>query len=95
MVFEWDEQKEQKNISKHGIDFSLAAHVFFDENRIEYYDEMHSIDEDRYITIGLINDKITVLFVAYTERDESIRIISARMANGKERKKYYDCQKEY
>ena len=55
MIFEWDDSKEQINIIKHGIDFSTAAHVFHDENRIEFYDEAHSEYEDRYITIGQIN----------------------------------------
>lgn len=52
MLFEWDDAKEKINISKHGIDFSTAALVFNDENRIEKYDELHSDSEDRYITIG-------------------------------------------
>ena len=52
MLFEWDDVKEKINIAKHGIDFGTAALVFRDENRIEFYDEAHSTDEDRYITIG-------------------------------------------
>ena len=55
MQFEWDDIKEQKNIHKHGIDFSTAALAFTDTNRIEYFDDNTSINEDRYITIGLIN----------------------------------------
>ena len=55
MLFEWDDVKEKINIAKHGIDFGTAALVFRDENRIEFYDEAHSTDEDRYITIGQIN----------------------------------------
>lgn len=47
MNFEWNEEKEKINISKHGIDFSTAALVFNDYNRIEKYDEAHSINEDR------------------------------------------------
>ena len=47
MIFEWDESKERINISKHGIDFSTAALVFGDDNRIEKYDESHSMTEDR------------------------------------------------
>ena len=45
MEFEWDEEKEQKNISKHHIDFTMAAKVFFDENVIVRYDEIHSVNE--------------------------------------------------
>jgi hypothetical protein len=52
MTFEYDEDKNQKNIKKHGISFKTAARVFFDYDRIEMYDEENSIDEDRYDTIG-------------------------------------------
>ena len=51
MLFEWDDEKARANIKKHGIDFETAARVFADENRLEIYDEEHSEDEDRYITI--------------------------------------------
>ena len=52
MVFEYDEEKNRKNVQKHGISFRNAARVFFDYDRIELYDEEHSDDEDRYDTIG-------------------------------------------
>lgn len=52
MDFEYDEEKNQKNILKHGIPFKIAARVFFDYERIELYDESHSEDEERYDTIG-------------------------------------------
>lgn len=52
MHFEYDEDKNQKNIRKHHIDFRSAARVFFDYDRIEYFDERHSEDEDRFDTIG-------------------------------------------
>ncbi len=55
MVFEYDEEKNQKNIQKHGISFRNAARVFFDYDRIEFYDEEHSDDEERYDTIGDIS----------------------------------------
>lgn len=90
MKFEWDDNKEQKNIAKHGLDFSTAVLVFGDENRIEMYDEAHSETEDRYITIGAINGVVTVLYVVYTERSEAIRIISARCATWREKEVYYD-----
>ena len=51
MVFEYDEEKNQKNIQKHGISFKSAARIFFDYDRIEFYDEEHSTEEDRYNTI--------------------------------------------
>ena len=86
LKFEWDEEKAKRNLKKHGIPFELAAKVFLDENRIEIYDEAHSIEEDRYITIGLAGE---VLFVVYTERHPQIRLISARLATARERKVYY------
>ncbi len=90
MQFEWDDKKEKINIAKHGIDFSTAARVFKDNNRLELYDEAHSDTEDRYITIGLIDEVAYVVMVVYTEREEIIRLISARRATNRERKMYYD-----
>lgn len=86
LEFEWDEEKAKINLKKHGILFETAVKVFLDENRIEIYDEEHSMDEDRYITIGLAGE---VLFVVYTERHPQIRLISARLATARERKVYY------
>lgn len=89
MVFEWDENKEKINLAKHGIDFSTAALVFGDVNRIEMFDAVHSEYENRYITIGEIHGVAIVLLVVYTERGETIRLISARKATKQERRKYY------
>jgi hypothetical protein len=85
--FEWDEDKNQRNFEKHGIDFETAMLVFNDMQRIEIYDFEHSTEEDRYNTIGMVND---VLFVVYTERKDNIRLISARLATKTERSLYYD-----
>ncbi len=63
LKFEWDEDKSRLNLKKHGIDFETAILVFNDMERIEIYDLEHSIKEDRYNTIGMVND---VLFVVYT-----------------------------
>ena len=82
MLFEYDPEKNRKNIEKHGISFKSAARVFFDYDRIELYDEAHSEEEDRYDTIGDTSaGNLTVignlqdthrvddiLFVVYTER---------------------------
>ena len=83
LLFEYDPDKNRKNIEKHGISFKNAAHVFFDYDRIELYDEAHSEDEDRYDTIGVVSaGNLTIignlwrdthgvediLFVVYTER---------------------------
>ena len=83
--FEWDDEKYQINIKKHGIRFETAARVFVDEYMIDDYDLEHS-DEDRIKVIGKVEK---VLVVIYTERTEKLRIISARLANKKERNDYY------
>lgn len=85
MQFEWDDEKEKKNIKKHGISFRIAAHVFDDDMRIELFDEEHSITEERFITIGLVDRIITVV---YTDRTDAIRIISARRATPEEERRY-------
>lgn len=90
MQFEWDSEKEKINIIKHGIDFTTAARVFNDTNRLELYDEAHSEVEERYITIGIIDEVAYLVMVVYTERREAIRLISARKATNQERKMYYD-----
>ena len=104
MVFEYDEEKNQKNIKKHGLPLSLGARVFFDDYRVELYDTAHSNEERRYDVIGsstagigyIENDEI--LFVVYTERDkitdegteiDVTRLISVRLANNFERGVYY------
>ena len=84
-LFEWDYEKEQRNIKIHKISFETARLVFNDNNRIELFDINHSGAEDRIITIGKV-DK--VLFVVYTERGEKTRIISARAATKAERRLY-------
>ena len=86
MGFEWDEEKATINFRKHGIAFKTATRVFQDENRLVIYDDEHSRDEDRYITIGKVKN---MLFVIYVERAENIRIISARLATKKEKEMYY------
>ncbi len=85
-LVEWDDNKNKINIRKHGISFETAALVFADEERIEYYDKLHSLDEDRYVVLGCVQG---ILYVVYTMRGEAARLISARMATATERKIYY------
>ena len=61
-----------------------------DENRLEIFDEENSTDEERYITIGIIQQEPVVIYAVYTERGQKIRLISARKATNRERKMYYD-----
>ena len=85
--FEWDESKNNINRAKHKIDFMDAVQVFFDEHRTSKIDSRHDYGESRYQVIGMSNER--VLFVVYTERSENtIRVISARKANKKERAAY-------
>jgi len=86
-MFEWDAAKEEQNISKHKLDFRTASRVFLDPLLLEFEDD-RGYDEIRWNVIGVIDGR--VIFVTYTERDESIRIISARGAEPHERKRYYD-----
>ena len=95
LTFEWDEDKEKKNIKKHGVNFSIAARIFFDDNLLQEYDPFHSDDEDRYIAIGAApnSGQLLILTVSVTERGEQmerIRIISARKATNQERSIYYE-----
>jgi uncharacterized DUF497 family protein len=85
MEFEWDSEKEKKNIELHGISFSTAKFVFDDSERWERYDSEHSGKEDRWQSLGLVDQ---VLFVVYTERGGYTRIISARAADRNERRTY-------
>lgn len=87
MEFEWDEEKNTINKVKHNISFEIAAHVFDDPEYIEMFDFEHSTNEDRYIAIGKVRD---ILFVVFTERKDTIRLISARRATASERRLYYD-----
>lgn len=87
MQFEWDADKAAMNLKKHGVRFETAALVFNDENRIEFFDTAHSDYEDRYNTIGKVDE---ILFVVYTERKALTRIISARIATPAERRMYDD-----
>jgi uncharacterized protein len=84
--FSWDDKKDRANQRKHGISFCLAALVFSDENRKEQLDES-SLDEERWITIGLVDGQEIV--VVYTIRDGMTRLISARGADKYEREDYW------
>ena len=92
MLFEWDEEKNKINRKKHGVDFYDAAMVFSDENRIESFDDLHSDEEERWQVIGKVKD---ILFVVYTERNDSTRLISARKADAYERRMYYAGAESY
>ena len=85
--FEWDAEKAASNLSKHGVSFGEAMTVLGDELEVMIPDPVHSDEELRFVSIGL-SEGGPLLVVAYTERDQRIRIISAREATPKERRQY-------
>ena len=86
--FEWDDEKAAANHAKHGIMFEQAKGVFRDPFAIEFLDDRHDYGEDRYILIGMTEARI--LTVVHVERNERVRIISARLAGPHERKRYLE-----
>ncbi|MEO6390465.1 MAG: BrnT family toxin [Pyrinomonadaceae bacterium] len=87
MVFSWDEEKAAANLLKHGISFIEAATVFADPLYVDFYDPDHSFDEHRYIIIGESN-QARLLIVSFAERDNKVRLISAREITRGERESY-------
>jgi uncharacterized protein len=85
--FEWDTEKAESNLQKHGVSFEEGATVFFDPLSLTIPDPLHSDEENRFVTTGL-SDKQRQLVVVHSEGDDRIRIISARLATAGERKKY-------
>jgi uncharacterized protein len=87
--FEWDEKKSRANQARHGVTFAEAQTVFFDENAVEFYDDVHSGWEDRFLLLGLSSKSRMVLVChCYRESDSIIRIISARKATRNEQRLY-------
>ncbi len=87
MDFEWDENKAALNLSKHGVSFNEAKSVFADPFYVMFEDPHHSSEEQRYIIIGRSVQNL-ILMVAFTERGDATRLISARKAKPHERKVY-------
>jgi uncharacterized DUF497 family protein len=87
MQFEWDREKAKKNLRKHKVSFDEAMTIFYDTLSATFDDPDHSIDEERFITIGYSSHG-RLLVVSHTERGKTIRIISARSATAHERKRH-------
>ena len=83
--FEWDASKATANLRKHRISFEEAKSVFYDEFAVQFFDDEHSSDEDRFLLLGL-STGTRLLIVCHCERDDGvvIRIISARKATQRE-----------
>jgi uncharacterized DUF497 family protein len=86
---EWDEQKSYSNLKKHGVEFEEAITIWIDPNALETHDRLHSIEEERWIKIGMSCSGM-VITVVYTERENYVRPISARQATQHEAKQYYE-----
>ena len=85
MKYQWDKNKATSNLQKHGIEFADAASVFSDDLAITIPE--NRFDEERFVTIGM--DAFgRILVIVFTWRSEDIRLISARLAERRERKQY-------
>jgi uncharacterized DUF497 family protein len=87
MRFEWDDTKAARNLILHKVSFQQAALAFQDPFAVDWLDTRGAYGEERSILLGL--NGLTVLYVAYTERGDTIRIISARRAEKHEQERYY------
>ena len=87
--FEWDENKNKINQEKHNVSFEEAKSVFYDEEALIIPDPEHSLQEDRFIILGMsIKANLLLVCHCYREGESVIRIISARKATKKEEKAY-------
>lgn len=88
--FEWDERKNKSNERKHGVSFEEAQTAFADEEALVFFDPDHSEEEDRFILVGMTG-KLRVVVVCHClrENEEVIRLISARLADDLEEKRYW------
>lgn len=87
--FDWDPLKAKKNQKSHGVSFDEAKSVFYDDFALQFYDEAHSEQEDRFLLLGVSNTS-RILLICHCElgNKNTIRIISARKATTKERQLY-------
>ena len=91
MRFEWDPRKAKRSLTKHRVSFEEATTVFLDPLSATGDDPDHSDEENRSITVGLSSSG-RLLTVSQTDRDDSIRIISARRSTKEEREIYEEKQ---
>jgi uncharacterized DUF497 family protein len=87
LAFEWNDQKASENLRRHGVSFELAMKVFDDPFAIERIDDRYDYGEERLAIVGMVRDDL--LFVVYTERNDRIRLISARRATNDEQDDYF------
>jgi len=89
MLFEWNPDKANLNLNKHGVSFNEASTVFNDPLSVTFPDPDHSYGEERYVIIG-VSSAGRILIVPHTDRADLVRIISAREATRNERRFYED-----
>jgi hypothetical protein len=89
-TFEWDAEKARENLRKHGVSFDEAVSAFRDLLSRTIRDPDHSEDEERYLLMGL-SSRRRLLVVAHTERGDTIRLITARLASKRERLQYEEA----
>lgn len=87
LKFEWHPEKEKQNQRKHNVSFTEASTIFVDPLSATAFDPDHSQEEERFISIGF-SVRNRLLIVSHTDRDNKIRIISARELTALERKEY-------
>lgn len=87
MIVEWDNRKAAANLRKHGVSFEEAVSALEDALAVTYRDPDHSEEELRFLTFG-VSSIGRILVVAHTEREEAVRLISARPATRSERRAY-------
>lgn len=89
--FEWDPHKNEINKKKHGLSFETAKEVFFDEYAVLFDDPDHSIDEERFLILGMTRtEQICIVSHCYRDSSGCIRIISARKATKNEQGFYFE-----
>ncbi len=93
LKFSWDRDKNVTNAAKHGVDFQEALTVFRDRLAAIFDDEWHSDDEHREIIVGH-SERSRLLIVVFTEREDSVRIISARKATRREVEAHEERRKQ-
>lgn len=86
-LFEWNPEKAEANLKKHGVSFEEAITVFLDLLSLTVADPLHSTEENRFVINGF-SERERQLVVVHTDRGDKIRIISARLATPNERRKY-------
>ena len=87
LTFDYDPRKAATNLRKHGVSFNEAITALGDRLRITLADELHSEDEERWITLATSANG-RVLVIVYTETESTVRLISARGATATERAQY-------